>query len=194
MSAPASHCGHQALGGGSQTTDGAGYSLASASHQEPLLNARKFENFDSWWISLILKELGFLEKQEWITLLLKMIFPLSCIYVIKGKPPKSAKTDCEIFCIDHTNYCWHARHIGSVVVSVNQPISRLHSLIWPMGGQRLSGPRITMSHLLPRHKGHIQVEGQHGPGSYHHQNLFSIKWKEGPGCAALLLCNNQSIV
>ena len=87
------------------------------------------------------KQWGILEKQEWITLLL-MIIPLSCVYDIKGKPPKSAKNDCEIFCIDHTNYCWHARHIGSgsVVVSVNQPISSLHSLIWPMRGQIVGAP------------------------------------------------------
>ena len=30
---------------------------------------------------------------------------------------------CEIFCIDHTNYCWHARHIGSGPGCGQQPES-----------------------------------------------------------------------
>ena len=36
-----------------------------------------------------------------------------CLCYQRETPEISKNLLCEIFCIDHTNYCWHARHIGS---------------------------------------------------------------------------------
>ena len=69
-------------------------------------------SFDCCWIW---KQWGILEKQEWITFYLALLnFPCQIMCLYQRETPEISKNLlCEIFCIDHTNYCWHARHIGS---------------------------------------------------------------------------------
>ena len=94
-------------------------------------------SFDFCWI--LWKQWGILEKQEWIIhfVLALLNFPcqIMCLCHQRETPEISKNLLCEIFCIDHTNYCWHARHIGSGCGQQRESANQ-QALLWYLTNER----------------------------------------------------------